>query len=174
MKTKPVLFAVALLLAAPAWAINKCTGANGKVTYQEAACASTEAGETVKWTQANGSGSSKQLPFKVVALSPEKAREEAMGSMSIARQRLKDPSSAMFTDVRVLNFNAQGKNYTMTCGELNAKNSYGGYVGAKSFWVYNGLFTETFDHFLPGSNLTWLMGSVQTECLKNGTSAPLS
>lgn len=166
------LLAAALFAAAPAWAIHKCTGPGGKVTYQEIACASSETGETVKWTQANGSSSSKQLPFKVIALPPEKVREEAQAGMAIAKQRLKDPGSAMFADVRVLNFAAQGKTYTMTCGELNAKNSYGGYVGSKSFWVYGGIFTETFNHYLPGSNYAWLMGDVQTECLQKGVAVP--
>lgn len=34
-----MLFAVLAALCAPAWAINKCTGADGRVVYQEAACA---------------------------------------------------------------------------------------------------------------------------------------
>ncbi|SEQ85434.1 DUF4124 domain-containing protein [Giesbergeria anulus] len=43
MKTLVVIAAIASSIAfAPAWAINKCTGADGKVTYQEAAC-STDA-----------------------------------------------------------------------------------------------------------------------------------
>ncbi len=32
------LFAVALLMAAPAWAINKCTGSDGKTVFQDAPC----------------------------------------------------------------------------------------------------------------------------------------
>lgn len=39
MKTKSVLFAAALLLGAPAWAINNCTGADGKAVFQDAPCA---------------------------------------------------------------------------------------------------------------------------------------
>ena len=34
-----VLATVLLLVAAPAWAINKCKGPDGKVRYQEAPCA---------------------------------------------------------------------------------------------------------------------------------------
>lgn len=34
-----MLFAVVVTLCAPAWAINKCTGADGRVVYQEAPCA---------------------------------------------------------------------------------------------------------------------------------------
>ncbi len=37
MKIK-ILWAALLLATSPAWAINKCTGPDGKVTYQEAVC----------------------------------------------------------------------------------------------------------------------------------------
>ena len=36
---KTTLLAVALLMTAPAWAVNKCTGADGKVAFQDAPCA---------------------------------------------------------------------------------------------------------------------------------------
>lgn len=39
MKPYPLIAAATLAaLCAPAWAVNKCTGPDGKVTYQEAAC----------------------------------------------------------------------------------------------------------------------------------------
>lgn len=38
----------ALLLATPAWAVNKCTGPDGKVAFQDAPCASTAKAEAVK------------------------------------------------------------------------------------------------------------------------------
>ena len=46
------MFLIAALLVAPAWAVNKCTGADGKVTYQDAACPiSAKDGQQVKtWT----------------------------------------------------------------------------------------------------------------------------
>lgn len=34
--------------ASPAWAINKCTGADGSVTYQEAACGAAAKAEAIK------------------------------------------------------------------------------------------------------------------------------
>lgn len=45
-----LLIAAALLsaLCAPAWAINKCTGADGKVAFQDAPCANTAKAETIK------------------------------------------------------------------------------------------------------------------------------
>lgn len=42
---------------------------------------------------------------------------------------LKDPSSAQFRNVRVIS----GK----VCGEVNAKNAMGGYVGFQRFWWVN-------------------------------------
>lgn len=175
---KPAILLTAVLFSvAPVWAINKCTGPDGKVSYQEAPCASKESGQTLKVPQtavANGSTSGKQLPFKLVELSAGQIQEIAAAGMAVAKARLKDPESAKFADVRVLSFSAQGKVYTMTCGGLNAKNSYGGYVGSKPFWVYDGIFTEAFDHYLPGSNLAWLMGNVQASCLKDGAAAALN
>lgn len=52
MKTA-YLFLAALVAAAPAWAINKCTGADGKVVFQDAPC--TGKGESVTVRPASGS-----------------------------------------------------------------------------------------------------------------------
>jgi hypothetical protein len=52
-------------------------------------------------------------------------------STRILAERLKDPDSAKFTKLRVANNNGQ----QLVCGSVNAKNSYGGYVGAKDFYV---------------------------------------
>lgn len=46
-----------------------------------------------------------------------------------AKQNLKDPSSAQFRNVRIVSWGSQ----KLVCGEINAKNSYGGYVGFKRF-----------------------------------------
>lgn len=47
------------------------------------------------------------------------------------KYQLKDPTSVLFRDVRVVK-NTEGKK--TVCGEVNAKNIYGGYVGFKSFY----------------------------------------
>ena len=44
------------------------------------------------------------------------------------RAQLKDPSSAIFRNVR-----KDGSGY---CGEVNAKNSYGGYAGFEAFYAF--------------------------------------
>jgi len=179
MRYRLIILAAALLAAGSAFAINKCKGIDGKTNYQDAPCAPSEQSQTLNLPAtaapaANGYTPGKQLQFKVVDLPAAQAQDIAKAAMALAREQLKDPDSAKFADVRVLNFTAQGTTITMTCGTVNAKNSYGGYVGAKPFWVYDGRFTQTFDHYLPNSNLTWLMGNVQTSCLKEGTPVLIS
>lgn len=46
----------AVLMAAPAWAVNKCTGADGKISFQEAPCAGR--GEKIEVRPASGDGRS--------------------------------------------------------------------------------------------------------------------
>jgi len=48
MNIKTALLALTCLAVSPAWAINKCTGADGSVTYQEAACGSSAKSEAMK------------------------------------------------------------------------------------------------------------------------------
>ena len=50
-------------------------------------------------------------------------------SLEATRNQLKDPGSAQFRNVRLVQ-HPKGK---VVCGEMNAKNSYGGYVGFKVF-----------------------------------------
>jgi hypothetical protein len=57
------------------------------------------------------------------------ARENARLAV---KSLLKDPGSAEFTNERVLK-DASG-NPTVVCGEVNAKNAFGGYVGAQKFF----------------------------------------
>lgn len=45
------------------------------------------------------------------------------------KSKLKDPYSAQFSNVRLLDFN-DGK---IVCGDVNAKNSFGGYTGSSTF-----------------------------------------
>ena len=50
-------------------------------------------------------------------------------SQDAAKKGLKDPDSAKFQNLRIADFDG-GK---VVCGEINAKNGYGGYVGYKRF-----------------------------------------
>jgi len=119
--------AAALLLAAgaPAWAINKCTGPNGKTVFQDAPCAASHSGEAIK----------------DYATHPDfEATKSDAAALCESRLRSdpawKDPGSVLITDVRRTGFTT----ITMHDATLavvrytayvNAKNSYGAYTGAK-------------------------------------------
>lgn len=67
----------------------------------------------------------------LIAQAPAKIAGQA--ALARARQhvtsRLKDPSSAQFQDVT---YDASSR---VACGQVNAKNSFGGYTGFQQFWV---------------------------------------
>lgn len=50
------------------------------------------------------------------------------------KQQLKDPESAHFKNIVVFKRSHNGKTFYNVCGEINAKNSYGGYVGYRPFY----------------------------------------
>lgn len=70
---------------------------------------------------------------------PPKRNLKPADAMAEARKeaiaKLKDPESARFTDVvyRPNQPNLRGEPTDVVCGKINAKNSYGGYVGARPF-----------------------------------------
>ncbi len=154
-----------------AWAINKCTSADGQVTYQESACAQSHSAKEVKTLTAPSGQTTyndTQAKFSAAPIEKDIAREIGSRDVKFARSRMKDPESARFDSVRVFRFNAFGKVIDMTCGNINGKNSYGGYVGSKPFWVYEGVFTQTSNHYYPGAKSTHLMGDIQNACLSSG------
>lgn len=55
------------------------------------------------------------------------AREVAAGALDLVRRSMKDPASAQFRNVLV-----HGK---LVCGEVNARNTFGGYAGFSPFLV---------------------------------------
>ena len=69
------------------------------------------------------------------SVSDKQIIDDAKGMVSAS---LKDPDSATFKNVkvyRVKNKNTGNVNVSAVCGEVNAKNSYGGYVGYSNFAV---------------------------------------
>jgi hypothetical protein len=71
---------------------------------------------------------------KSLADEKKKAFEDFVRKSKEALTRnYKDPSSAQFTNLVVAN--ALDSNRKFLCGSVNAKNSYGGYVGSKVFYV---------------------------------------
>lgn len=60
-----------------------------------------------------------------------KAREDAIRvAKEVVAAKLRDPQSAQFTEVRTT---AQPGSSGLVCGFVNAKNGFGGYVGAQRF-----------------------------------------
>ena len=69
----------------------------------------------------------------VTGCGPSK-EDEAIAAVKVGvLDQLKDPGSAQFTNIRTIP--AQGK----VCGEVNSKNSFGGYTGKQKF---KGVYAE--------------------------------
>lgn len=66
--SKQAFFLIAVLLAAPAWAVNKCTLPSGKVVYQDALCTpeSTNREEVRTWNNAGYVGHRPPAPPKPI------------------------------------------------------------------------------------------------------------
>lgn len=75
------------------------------------------------------------LAFAFLPLSAMAANADFIAAQSEVRNLMKDPDSTTFRNLRGIT-NAQGAKYV--CGEVNAKNSYGGYVGYKPFAFKDG------------------------------------
>lgn len=82
--------------------------------------------------------------FAVLLLSPaahaaEAGKEEIAQAQEFFKKSLKDPDSAQFRNVLYFEkTGSSGKPNKNVCGEINAKNSYGGYVGFQPFYFSNG------------------------------------
>lgn len=124
MIVRAVLALAALLLAAPAMAINKCT-VNGKTIYQDAPCANDAKTESVKVYP----GQSERPSTRQDAA--------ALCELGIRTQGAwKDPDSIKIGNVRRLGFTTiKLHDATLPVVQysvgVNGKNSYGGYTGEK-------------------------------------------
>lgn len=72
-----------------------------------------------------------------IAHADEPYAAEIAATKAKIERRLKDPSSVQYRDVRA--FVVGGR--VAVCGEVNAKNSYGGYTGFEGFADWNGTLT---------------------------------
>ena len=84
------------------------------------------------------------LAICATAAAAPKESKLVVNSKNAVIELLKDPESARFKNLRTYN-------ESIVCGEVNAKNSYGGYVGFKRFFVIGGSIatlegeSESFD-----------------------------
>lgn len=75
--------AACLALAAPAWAINKCTGPDGKVSFQDAPCVGAGKGEKIEVRlSSSGIGTAAAAPAAATPASGASAAAPAAGAAS--------------------------------------------------------------------------------------------
>jgi hypothetical protein len=77
-----------------------------------------------------------------IELEKNKAKEEEIRKADFVKNAkiflardFKDPMSAQFSDLRIKGVGNKVSSFDTLCGMVNAKNSYGGYVGFKPFSV---------------------------------------
>ena len=128
----------AVLVAAPAWAINKCTSPDGKVSYQEQPCVG-QGGELKIKPQGNPAPTApaEKKPTApviapaaapaVAAAPPPPARGQmseldmqANQCLAYYKPKLRDPSGAYFTEPNM--------DKTVLTLKMHATNGFGGYV----------------------------------------------
>lgn len=115
-----VVLVIAVSATLPTWAINKCTAPDGKVTFQDATCPGGQVAKSIGQPQPTGTPRKSAInKDQALPMSEEDLKQKV-------RSALKDPNSAEFKDVQWI----EGKSI---CGQVNAKNSYGGYGGFKHF-----------------------------------------
>lgn len=90
----------------------------------------------------------------MLATAPAFALELTEEQVQVLTRDLRDPLSAQFRNVR-----KSERHDFVICGEMNAKNAYGGYVGFRKFWLVT-------DHLEAGfePNLEWVLHSQNMGC----------
>lgn len=84
----------------------------------------------------NGDRDMKKIVFVIIGiLSFSSAASDITSAQKEIRNQMKDPESAKFKGVKQIT-NLRGE--MAVCGEVNSKNSYGGYVGYKTFAYKSG------------------------------------
>ena len=164
------LLAAVLIAASPAWAINKCTGADGKVVFQDAPCMGR--GEKLEVRPASGNGSSTPraeqaareatpvtspvsaqaatVTLPPAAPAPAKSALDRQAEQCLAwyKPLLRDPASAYysepkFEDKRVLRMS------------LHATNGFGGFVVRQAACEFdNGKFSPEWTK-IQAKRLEW-------------------
>ena len=131
------LLAAALFAAGPAWAINKCTGPDGKVVFQDTPC--TGEGGKLDVRPASGVASTvapaapitspststaaptaPAAPMQAPTASKSPLTREADMCLAWYRPKLRDPAGAYYTEP-----SKDGRVLSIT---IHATNGYGGYV----------------------------------------------
>lgn len=154
------LLAAVLIAASPAWAVNKCTGPDGKVAFQDAPCAGK--GEKIVVRPASGlpganapaapslgalptaaaPAAAAPAPVAPAAPAPTAAAKSPLvreADMCLAwyLPRLRDPAGAYYTEPA-----KDGRVVSMT---VHATNGFGGYVTRRAGCeIHQGKLNETW------------------------------
>jgi hypothetical protein len=86
---------------------------------------------------------------------------------------LKDPFSVMYRNVKAIKvvFPGYEKEFFYFCGEINAKNSYGGYAGFKPFFSQGGkiqIGRDNFPGWKPLNKVFYKLDPVSDYCFYSG------
>lgn len=155
--------------------VYKCKDEKGKVVFSDVQCASNAEVQThinpkPQYQPSNLPSGIGYSPSRISSpwdnAPTIEFRTLPIEDMDAARQRfeafkpkivynLKDPSSAMFRNVRAARVEYLGEEHTFICGQINAKNSYGAYSGYEPFFVERNGFGED-DPQIGDKNLTSL------------------
>lgn len=100
---------------------------------------------------------------KSVVLTPELTKSIQDG----VRNKLKDPESARFGKIAAGDVGGQ----TIVCGWVNAKNSYGGYIGMQPFFGYFQINSTKFDADIIANGEIGIIG-LRERCFKEGLYLP--
>lgn len=128
MKT---MFFMFLLLPALAQAsVYRCV-IDGVTTFSQTPCA--EDAEKTDYNRKTRQRS-RYTPFSATAVLVETDPAQVELAKEKIRQLLKDPESAIFSDITMTRTQEVGGSVGV-CGKVNARNSFGGYVGNRLFAV---------------------------------------
>ena len=132
MKTEAALIALTCLAVSPVWAVNKCTQPDGSVALQDLPCAGAAKSEAVRTYAGPGAQQQDARAQKAVTLCESAWR---------AVPNWKDPESVRISNVRRTGFTTINLHDTSIMAvryvaDVNAKNSFGGYVGSKTAMCY--------------------------------------
>jgi len=77
------------------------------------------------------------LAWSQAAISDAQIQEAVAGGKSAGTHNLKDPAAAQFRGLKIARVSKESSDLVL-CGEINARNSVGGYVGFRSFFATPG------------------------------------
>ena len=137
MQRKHLILMVALLASSQAWAINKCMGADGKVSYQEQPCQGQGAELKIRQqgspiaapTTEKKPVAPSEVPVRAAAVAPsaqpvraQKSELETQADQCLAyyKPKLRDPSGAYHSEAAM--------DGSVLSIKMHATNGFGGYV----------------------------------------------